>query len=477
MNGLKAVATLALIATPAFAGSQAIGTRAAIATSSRFATQTGLAVLRSGGNAADAAVATAFALGVAEPETAGIGGGGMLVYYEAKNDATWTLDFRENAPAGMTGSAPREGVSAIAVPSVVAGMDEFHRRFGSRAWKDLVAPAARGAKGDLASVLELIAKDGAKAFYDGPISANLVEQVKKLGGSLSLHDLSEYKAIWRAPIQVRYGDYDIASVTPPSAGGFMIAEMLNISSGWVLRADDAASIHLFAEAERRAAYDRDRLFADAPLIGQREMLSADHAKQWRASIDTAKATPTVSIGEPAKAMAQSNHTSHFTIVDAEGNIAAVTVSLDDDNGAGLMIPGTGFPLNDAAKHAAHSGDRVPSSMTPAIVFHNRKPVLALGSAGGVMTPAIVLQVIFNVMRHGKSLDEAIEAPRFDQQASPEDITYEAKRTPPALVKQLTAMGHGVRAADSIGAVNAVRIEPGKLTAVADSRRPGLAGAM
>lgn len=477
ISGLKAVATAVLITVPAFAGSQAIGTRAAITTSSRFATQTGLSVLRGGGNAADAAVATAFALSVAEPESAGIGGGGMLVYYDAKSDATWTLDFRENTPAGMTGAAPRAGVAGAAVPSIVAGMDELHRRFGSRAWKDLVAPAMQAAKGDLASTLQHVGTGGARAFYDGPIASNIVDQVKKLGGTLSLHDFSEYKAVWRAPVQIHNGPYDIATVAPPSAGGFMIAEMLNITAGWSLRTSDASSIHLFAEAERRAAYDRDRFFSEHAAISPREMLSADHAKQWRGSIEPTRATATVTLGEPVKAIAQSMHTSHFTIVDAAGNIASVTVSLDDDQGTGLTIPGTGFTLNDAAKNATRSGERVPSSMTPAIVFRNAKPMLALGASGGAMTPAIVLQVLFNIMRDGASLNDAIEAPRFDQQAAPEDITFESTRTPPGLVKQLLAMGHGTRPADSIGVVNAILIEPGKLTAVADSRRAGIAGAM
>jgi gamma-glutamyltranspeptidase/glutathione hydrolase len=473
---VKRILLLVLIAPAAFGG-QVSGTRAAIATSSRFATMTGLAILRSGGNAADAAVATAFALSVAEPESAGIGGGGMLVYYDAKSSATWTLDFRENAPAGMTGSAPREGIAGAAVPSVVAGMGEFHRRFGSRTWKELVTPAARAANADLAAVLDRVATNGARSFYNGPIPANIVEQSKKLGGALSLHDFSEYKAVWRAPVQIRYGDYDIASVAPPSAGGLMLAEMLNIAAGWTLRAGDTASVHLLAESERRAAFDRDRFFSGQASLTQREMLSADHAKQWRASIDLDRATPSVTLGDLPKALAQSNHTSHFTIVDAEGNIACVTVSMDDENGAGLAVPGTGFALNDAAKYAARSGERVPSSMAPAIVFRDGKPILALGSAGGLMTPAIVLQVIFNVTKHKQSLIDAVEAPRFDQQASPEDITYESGRAAAPLVKQLAAMGHGVRPAESIGAVNAILIEPGKLTAVADSRRHGVAGAM
>ena len=465
-----------LIATPAFAGSQATGPHAAVATSNRFATQVGLDALRRGGNAADASVAVTFALSVAEPQSAGIGGGGTLVYYDAKSDAVWTLDFRENAPAGLTGKGPRVGAAAAGVPSVVAGMNALHGRFGSLKWKDLLAPATSGAKDDLVKTLQQIAATP-RVFYEGPLASHIVDETRKAGGVLSLHDLSEYKASWRAPIQIAAGEYSISSVAPPSAGGMMLAEMLAIAGGADLTPKDAASIHRFAEIERRAAFDRDRFFADVSPVSYAEVMSEDHAKQVRASIDPQRATPTMTLGSPAKAIAQSVHTTHFTIVDASGNIAAVTVSLDDANGSGFVVPGSGFVLNDAAKNATKGGDRLASSMTPAIVFRNRKPMLALGSSGGAMTPAIVLQIILGVTRSKMTLSDAMDAARFDQQASPEDVTYERGRTPADVVSRLTAMGHGVRPLDSIGEVNAVLIEPAQLTAISDSRGKGVAGAM
>lgn len=449
-----------LIATPVLAGSQATGSRAAVATSSRYATQAGLEILRRGGNAADASVAIAFVFG--------IGGGGTLLYYEAKSGAVWSLDFRENAPAGMTGTAPRAGVLAVGVPSTVAGMNELHRRFGSQRWKDLVAPAMRGADADLAKTLKLIASSGARAFYDGPIASRIVDAVRKLNGVLSLHDLSEYKPVWRSPIEVAVGDDRIVAPGPPSAGGMMLAEMLTIAGADL----DLTDVHLFAETERRAAFDRDRFFADNGSIAYRDILSIDHAKQWRSSIDPAHATPTISLGESAKPIAQAAQTTHFTVVDPAGNVAAVTV----ENEGGLTIPGSGFALNDAAKNATRAGDRIPSSMTPAILLHGGNPVLALGSSGGAMAPAIVLQIVLAVA-HGKPLDDAIEGPRFDQQATPEDITYETARAPQTVLTRLTALGHGVRAAESIGDVNAVAIAHDRLTAISDSRHKGVAGAM
>lgn len=467
----------ALIAPSAFAGSQAIGTRAAIATSSRQATQAGLEVLRRGGNAADAAVTVAFVLSVVQPEAAGIGGGGALLYYDAKADAVWTLDFRENAPAELRGIPPRPGVLAAGVPSTVAGVAELHRRFASKGWKDLLAPAISASTGDLTKTLQQISTTGARAFYDGPLAAKIVEEVRKAGGSLSLHDLSEYRPAWRAPIRIALGDIDIDTLPPPSAGGIMLAQMLSILGATTLTADDAASIHLVAEAERRASFDRDRYADDVSGAHYRELLSAEHAKQWRASIDASRATPTIQLGTPAKAIAQSVHTTHFTIVDSAGNIASVTTTLDGANGSGFVVPGCGFVLNDAAKSVTKSGDRIISSMTPAILFRNKKPFLAIGSSGGAMTPAIVLQVILGVTRFGKSLAQAVDAGRFDQQAVPDDITYEAARIPSSLVGRLTVMGHGLRAGDSIGDVQAIMIEPGRLTAVSDSRRGGVAGGM
>jgi gamma-glutamyltranspeptidase/glutathione hydrolase len=472
-----AIAALLAAATEAFAGSQAIGTRAAIATTSRHATNAGLDILRRGGNAADAAVAVAFTLAVMQPDAAGIGGGGALVYYDAKDHAVWTLDFRENAPATLPGAGPRSGAAAAGVPATVAGMAELQSRFASKPWKELLEPALRGAEGDLALTLTKLANEGARVFYDGALAHNIVDQVKKAGGTLSRFDMQQYKPAWRAPIRVTLGDYRIDSIAPPSAGGTMLAEMFSIIGSTPLTDGDAASIHFVLEAERRAAFDRDRYFADAITVRYQQLLSDEHAKQWRASIDPARSTPTITLGTPAKAIAQSMHTSHFTIVDATGNIAAVTTTLGTMNGSGFEIKGAGFVLNDAARDMTRGGDRVPSSLAPTIVFRGNKPFIALGSAGGAMTPAIVLQVILNVTRFGKSLADAVAAPRFDQQATPEDITYETLRAPKDLIAKLTAMGHGIRPLDAIGDVNAVLIEPGKLTAVADPRGGGAAGGM
>lgn len=511
-----------LFASPIFAGSVATGSHAALATSSPYATRVGLAVLQHGGSAADAAVAVAFALGVVHPQS-GIGGGGFLTYYDASSGAVWTLDFRETAPAaikpGMLGekaSGPMTG----AVPGTVAGLDAMHKRFGTRPWSELLAPAIRLARepvpadvdlaadaaraksargidalaathgGDLTALLERIAAKGAADFYTGEIAHRLVNAVRAAGGVLSLRDLREYQPVWRAPIRVSYRNYDVYAPAPPSSGGLVIGEALNILSAYDLPASGAqtaATIHLLLEATRRATMDRDKYVADPSVrrFPYRELLSSERAQHWRSSMDPQHATPTVTLGEPSAVIAAGAHTTHFTIVDAQQNIAAVTMTLGDDFGSGFVIPGCGFFLNDSLRdfavdaNAANSlqpGKRMASSMAPTIILRGGRPFLALGSSGGASIPSIVLQVFLDVGVFGSSIADAIASPRFDQQSQPEDVAYELARAPDTLIAQLHAMGHGVRQQESLGEVNAVLIETPRITAVADPRRGGSAGA-
>jgi gamma-glutamyltranspeptidase/glutathione hydrolase len=504
-----------LFASPIFAGSVATGSHAALATSSPYATRVGLEVLQRGGSAADAAVAVAFALGVVHPQS-GIGGGGFLTYYDASSGAVWTLDFRETAPAavkpGMLGekaSGPMTG----AVPGTVAGLDAMHKRFGTRPWSELLAPSIRLAReplpadvdlaadaarakiplshsGDLAALLERIAAKGAADFYTGEIAHRIVNAVRAAGGVLSLRDLREYQPVWRAPIRVSYRNYDVYAPAPPSSGGLVIGEALNILSAYDLPASGvqtAATIHLLLEAMRRATMDRDKYVADPAVrrFPYRELLSSERAQHWRSSIDPLHATPTITLGEPSAVIAAGVHTTHFTIVDAQQNIAAVTMTLGDDFGSGFVVPGCGFFLNDSLRdfavdtNAANSlqpGKRMASSMAPTIILRGGRPFLALGSSGGASIPSIVLQVFLDVGVFGSSIADAIAAPRFDQQSQPEDVAYELARAPDSLIATLHAMGHGVRQLESLGEVNAVLIETPRITAVADPRRGGSAGA-
>lgn len=510
------------LASPLFAGSIVVANHAALATASPHATQIGLAVLRQGGNAIDAAVAVAFALAVAEPEAGNLGGGGFLVYYEASTRGVWTLDFREVAPAAATHDTKleRDGALAAAVPGTVAGLAAMHERFGTRPWKELVGPAIElaangvrvssdlalarserkvdfaGAGGtilvqkELAATLERIATKGASDFYEGELAARIVDGVRKSGGILSLRDLRDYKPMWRAPFRILYRDFDIYTVPAPSAAGLMMAEELNILSGYDIAAtglQTAAGIHLMAEAERRAALDRDRHVGDpaSARLGYRDLLSPERAAQWRASINPAHVTPTLTLNAPPIAVAERAHTTHFTIVDSSGNIAAITTSLGDAFGSGFLVPQCGFFLNNAmrdfvsapasAPNVVAAGKRPATSLAPAIILRKGRPYLALGSAGGAAIPNIVLRVFLGVALQGRSLPDAVDAPRYDQQASPDDIAYERSRTPPNVLTALTAMGHGMAERQVIGDVHAILFDSTRMIAVSDPRHGGAAG--
>jgi gamma-glutamyltranspeptidase/glutathione hydrolase len=515
-----------LLAPNALAGSRAEAAHAAVATASPHATQIGLRVLQDGGNAADAATAVAFALAVAKPQSGNLGGGGFAVYYDAASHGVWTLDFREVAPAAAKAPA-HSGMASAAVPGTVAGIAAMHERFGSKKWEALLVPAIALARNgvkidgeladaiqkaklerkiepfaggkvdagatlvqsDLAATLDRIAVNGAREFYDGETARRVVDDGRAAGGVMSLRDLREYKPIWRAPMRIAFRGCDVYAVAPPSAGGLMIASMLKMLGGFDLAKSgfqSPASLHLIAEAERRAAIDRDKYLGDPAFarVPVRDLLSDDRITQWRTSIDPKRATPTIALTEPAGVTAESAHTTHFTVVDAQGNIAAVTVTLGDDFGSGFVVPKCGFVLNDSMKdfsagnspNAVQGTKRMASSMSPVIVLRDGKPLVALGAAGGTAIAPTIVNILIDLIVYKKSLDEAIAAPRYDQQAVPEDVAYEQGRAPKTTIDALIALGHGVRAGGAIGDVQAVMFDRGKLIAVSDPRHGGSAGA-
>jgi len=515
-----AIALLFLLSSPA-AASQIIAKKAALSTASPLATKAGLAVLQRGGTAADAAVAVAFALAVVHPQAGNLGGGGFLVYYDARSRGIWTLDFREMSPRAATrmmfAKTPPSGALAAGVPGTVAGLDAMHTKFGTRPWKELLQPAIAlaqagprddaelaaaiaGAKKErsldiavalpppeLAATLQRLAERGARDFYDGEVAKKLVEAVQAAGGNLGFRDLREYEAVWRAPIKLRYGPYDIYTPPPPSGGGLVIGETLNILSGDDLAASGFQTVpmlHLLIEAQRRAAIDRNRYVGD-PLgarIPYRDLLSQARAEQWRKTIDPKHVTPTNELTQPRDLTTEGEHTTHFTIADAAGNVASLTTSLGDEFGSGFLVPGLGFFLNNAMADFTTAGPnaldplkRPASSLCPVIVLRDMKPFLALGTRGGPAIPTTITQVFLNVVAYGKSLQDAIAAPRYHHQGVPEEIFYERGRAPQATLDTLNALGHGVSARESIGDVHAILFQNGRLIAVADSRRGGAAG--
>jgi gamma-glutamyltranspeptidase/glutathione hydrolase len=476
-------AALFLVATNAFAGSQVTATHAAIATSSPAATQIGLRVMRDGGNAIDAAVAVSFALAVLDPKSTGLGGGGFLTYFDAETGGVWTLDFREAAPAAAKrpASGPFTGAQAAAVPGFVAGLDAMRERFGSRPWRELLTPAQRLAKDDLAKTLQRLGEQGARDFYDGDIANKLIGES---GGVFLYRDLRDYKPTWRAPVRINFRGADIYTVAPPAAGGLVIGEILKIAGGLDLSRPN--HVHLLAEAERRAAIDRDKFLAD-PAAGRvplHDLLSDERAALWRASIDPNRVTPTIALAEPGAAATAPAHTTHVSIVDAHGNVVSLTTSVGDEAGTGFNVPTLGFALNDSlndfntaptAANALAGGNRPASPLSPVIVLRGGKPILAIGTAGGVTIPTTIAQILLDLLVFNRPLANAIAAPRYSQQAVPEEIAYEQTRAPQPVIDALLAMGHGVRARDAIGDVQAVWIANGKLLAISDARHGGAAG--
>ena len=524
---LACVAVFAAMPLPA--GSVAVAQHAALATASPYATQIGLDVMKRGGNAIDAAVGVALALAVAHPQAGNLGGGGFLVYYEAATHSVWTLDFREVAPAAAKpdmfagGKSSGDGALAAGVPGTVAGLAAMHKRFGKTPWKDLVAPAIRLAEEgvrisadqkidvsrakkerniefvgnpqspfvqkELAATLHRIAEKGPDDFYNGEIATRIVDGVRAAGGVLALRDLRDYKAVWRAPIRVTFREFDVYTLPPPSAAGLMIGEELNILSGFDLKGagyQTPHSVHLMAEAARRAAIDRDRHLGDPATLRMpyRDLLSPERANQWRASIDPARATPTISLTEPASTIAGGTHTTHFSIIDQAGNVAAVTTSLGDDFGSGFVVPQCGFLLNNGmhdfataerSPNALAGGRRMATSVAPTIILRRGQPFLVLGTSGGAAIPNIVLQTFLAVGLYGKTLPEAVSAGRCDQQATPEDISCEHTKTPADTISRLRAMGHGIREGEPFGDVQALMIDMQRITAVSDPRHGGAAG--
>jgi gamma-glutamyltranspeptidase/glutathione hydrolase len=555
-RGLTAFALAGFVALPISAGSQTVATHAALSTISPIATSVGLATLRGICNAIDAAVAIAFALAVAHPQAGNIGGGGFLVYYEAKTKAVWALDYREVAPLdakrdlyvqadGSPNLSIRTGPLASGVPASVAGLAEMHHRFGRRPWAELIAPAIGLARGgfpvdlqlsadlvvaarerhidqfpstatlfypggkaisagtrlvqdDLGRTLERIARSGAATFYDGGLADAIVKAVKSHGGVLSLRDLREYKPVWRAPIRIDSGPYSLYTMPPPSGGAIVLGESLAILSTLNLAAggaNTARTIHLIAEAERRAYIDRNKYLGDPAVarIPYRDLFSDQHVQRWRATIDPLHATPTATLASPEQ-VEEPAHTTHYSVVDAEGNIAAVTTTLNENFGSGFVVPGAGFFLNDdmddftvtagkpngqelsqSEANGIAPQKRMASSMAPTIILRNNTPWLVLGTRGGATIPTTILQVFLNMTVFGQSLYDAVAAPRFHEQALPDVISYERERATPALLDQIVQLGHAVKERAPIGDVHAILIEPGKLTAVADPRNGGASG--
>ncbi len=519
-----------------------------------LAADIGLRVLQSGGNAIDAAVAIGFALAVTYPYAGNLGGGGFLLAHFADGRSTF-IDFRETAPMAATrnmyldssGNVTQDSVvgwRAAGVPGTVRGLELAHQKYGHKPWAELLDPAIRLASqgypvsysmdaslhsegetallsqfpdskriflsahyGDkfvqpeLAATLKRIRDRGASDFYDGETARKLAAAMGANGGMITLEDLKQYQAKERQPLHGHYHGDEIITSPPPSAGGVGLLQMLGMLEGSGYEkggAGSAASIHYVAEVMRRFYADRSQYFGDPDFykVPISKMLDPKYIASRRSTIDPLHATPSSEIRPGNLSVHEGSETTHFNVVDSEGNAVAVTYTLNNGFGSGVTVPGLGFLLNDemddfAAKpgtenlfhliqgesNAIQPGKRPVSSMTPTIVLRDGKLFLMLGAPGGSRIINGVLEVLLNVEDFHMNVQDAVDWPRFHHQWMP-DVLYLERGISPDTVRILQGMGHNVSPLEGttpvVARVEAILNQGGWLQGAADPRANGKA---
>lgn len=526
-----------------------------VASQQEQASQVGLEILQQGGNAVDAAVAVGFALAVTLPRAGNIGGGGFMMIYDAKTGETIALDYREMAPAKAfrdmyldeAGNAVEEKSRfhglAVGVPGTVAGLLKALEEHGSMSREQVLAPAIKLAadgiivtpefsnslnglkerlgkwestrkiffredgnvlqpgelfkQPDLAQSLRLIAEKGAAGFYEGETAEKIVKAVNEAGGLMSVEDFKNYQAIKREPVKGQYRGYEIVSMPPPSSGGAHIIQILNILEGYDLKAsghNTAQTIHYMSEAMKLAYADRSEYLGDpdfvkVPLKG---IISKDYAEELRGQIDPEKSRPSAEIKPGKPQPYESDQTTHYSVVDKDGNTVSNTYTINFSYGTGLVADGTGILLNNemddfSAKpgvpngygliggdaNAVEGGKRPLSSMSPTIVLKDGKPYLVTGTPGGSRIITTVLQVIVNVIDHEMNIAEATHALRIHDQWLPDEIRVEHALNNDT-VRLLESMGHKVERRAVMGSTQSIMITPQGLYGASDPRIPDAA---
>ncbi len=529
-----------------------ISDKAMVVSAHPLASEVGMDILKKGGNAVDAAIAVQFALGVTYPVAGNIGGGGFMVI--RMNDGTIaTLDYREKAPLAahrdmyldsLGNVIPRlsvDGHLAVGVPGTVDGMVKAFDKYSQlKNWKQLVKPSwdlakdgilltereanglnqtrerfekfntsqpafvkangewAKGEKlvqSDLARTYELIHDKGRAGFYEGEVADELVAEMKAGGGIITHEDLEKYEAQWRDPIISQYKNYEIISMAPPSSGGIALTQMLGMVENYPLKDwgfHSVEAIHLMAEAERRAFADRAKHLGDPDFyeVPVKALLDKNYLQKRMTSFTPNAATPSDSIQAGIFAK-ESDQTTHFSIIDAEGNAVSVTTTLNTGYGSKVVVSGAGFFLNNemddlSAKVGApnyyglvgeeansiQSEKRMLSSMTPTIATKDGKLNMVIGTPGGSTIITSVFQVFLNVSEFGMGMSEAVNAPRFHHQWLPDQIFTENDAFSQETVSALEKLGHkvGVRGGGKIGRFEGILVLPdGKLEGGADIR--------
>jgi gamma-glutamyltranspeptidase/glutathione hydrolase len=512
----------------------------------------GIEILDRGGNAVDAAVAVGFALAVTYPRAGNIGGGGFMVIHLGKTGEDAAIDYRETAPAAATETMfldangepdpkkSRDSGLSVGVPGTVAGLALAHAKYGSGklSLAELIEPAIELARNgveivddiadtlplaqpriarwhssapvflnsdgtvlmpgqdllqpDLAITLRAIASDGPKGFYEGPVAEKIVAAVRKAGGVMTTEDMKNYRAILREPVRGTYRGYDIVSMPPPSSGGVHLIEMLNILEGYDLaKLPRGESLHVLAEVMKRAYADRATFMGDPdsvkmPVAG---LISKKYAAALRTQIGN-RATPATEVRSGNPGDFEGQNTTHFSVIDSDGNAVSNTYTLNFSYGLGLVAEGTGVLLNNELDDFTSKpgtanayglvgynanlpgpGKRPLSSMTPTIVMKDGKPFLITGSPGGSRIISTVLQIIVNVIDFHLPVDQAVSAPRVHHQWQPDELSAEPGISP-EILDGLVKRGHKVVPTPPQTSANSIEITADGYVGAADRRTRG-----
>jgi|TARA_B110000495_G_C23037498_1_gene620252 gamma-glutamyltranspeptidase/glutathione hydrolase len=531
-----------------------LGSSGMVAAQNRLSAESGARILEAGGNAVDAAIATGFSLAVTLPRAGNLGGGGFMLIHDAMSGENIAIDYREMAPQSATRdmyldengdvdtARSRFSHLAAGVPGTVSGFYAAHQKLGRLEWGDLLQPAIEQARNgivvtydlaeflrgrqqrlcrndaactyyykadgtayevgdlfiqqDLAKSLQLIADQGPDAFYKGDIADLIIAEMERGGGLIDAASLSAYKPIFRDAVVGTYRGYEVVSMPPPSSGGVHILQMLNILESFPvaeLGAGSADNIHLLAEVARLAFADRskhlgDPDYYDVPIDW---LTSKTYGEQLAASIDMQKARDSSDVASGVLPAYESEDTTHYSVMDKDGNVVSNTYTLNFSFGSGIAVPGAGFLLNNemddfSAKpgimnafgllggeaNSVAAGKRPLSSMTPAMVFTNGHPWFTTGSPGGSRIITTVLQMIINVIDHDMNLAEAANAPRMHHQWYPDTLSLESGFSPDT-IRILKDRGHNVQSArGTIGNTQSVGFRNGLFRGASDTRRPG-----
>lgn len=536
------------------------GTSGMVVSASKYASQVGIDILKSGGNAVDAAVAIGFALAVTYPQAGNLGGGGFMVI--KIKDTVTAIDYREKAPAGSTRNMflndkgeflpdkSQVGHLSAGVPGSVAGMLYALEKYGTKKREEIIAPAIKLAEDgfemeqelasslngeyelfkqfpstkkvftknglnytggelfiqkDLANTLKLISIHGRDGFYSGVTAELIVKEMQRGGGIITSEDLKNYNPVERTPIHINYKGYDVYSMSPPSSGGIALAQLLNMAEYEQIPdrndvyngiKDHSNYLHNIIESMKRVYADRSEHLGDPDFwkVPVNELISKDYAKKRRNEISN-NSTPSGEI-KPGVFINESDQTTHYSVIDKDGNMVSVTTTLNNTYGSGVVVDGAGFLLNDemddfASKpgepnmfglvgneaNAIEPGKRMLSSMTPTIILKDGSPFMVVGSPGGGRIITSVFTTIINVIDFKMPLDSAIDKPRFHHQWLPEYLQYEAGAIDEEVLAKLQEKGHQVKQISDYGRVEAILVDWKNHTYYGHSDRRGYGAAI